>query len=294
MSQLISVIIPTFNRANLIKRAIVSVINQTYHNIEIIIVDDGSTDNTEEQVKSIKDDRIRYIRQNNSGACVARNTGIENANGSIVSFLDSDDEWEPSKLEKQYGFMNKYRSKAVSCNYWFEKNGEKRVYVLNHNERVFSIGELLDYNFVTTGSLLIDKNLFLKVGGFDPMMPRYQDWDLVIRLSRVSPIHYLDEPLLTLHSQEISISNSTSMEKKLLAVRKLYQKNKDLLKNNPKAKSHLSWSIGMYSLFSNNIDYGMLKTGVFGNGLNLNRLMIYFAIRVGFKSIIMKAYQKGH
>lgn len=294
MSQLISVIIPTFNRADLIKRAIESVINQTYGNIEVIIVDDGSTDNTEQIVKSVKDDRVKYIKQENSGACVARNTGIEHANGSIISFLDSDDEWELSKLEKQYDFMKENSSKAVACNYWFEKNGEKRVYISNHSEKVFSIDELLDYNYVTTGSLLIEKKLLLGSGSFDPKMPRYQDWDLVIRVSRLTPIHFIDEPLLTLHSQDISISNSTSMEKKLLAVRKLYQKNTDLLKNNPKAHSHLAWSIGMYSLFSNKTDFKMLKTGVYGNGVNLRRLIIFLAIKVGLKRVIMKQYQKGH
>jgi len=98
----VSVIISTYNRAHLIGRAIQSVLNQTYQDFEVIVVDDGSTDNTEEIVKSFNDPRIRYIRhEKNKGAAAARNTGIKAARGKYIAFQDSDDEWLPEKLEKQ-------------------------------------------------------------------------------------------------------------------------------------------------------------------------------------------------
>ncbi len=98
----VSVILPTYNRAHLIKRAIQSVLDQTYQNFEIIVVDDGSTDNTEEQVRSFNNPKIRYIRYNeNKGAAFARNAGIKASRGDYIAFQDSDDEWFPHKLQRQ-------------------------------------------------------------------------------------------------------------------------------------------------------------------------------------------------
>ena len=98
----VSVIIPTYNRAKLIKRSILSVLNQTYQNFEIIVVDDGSADDTKSVVESFNNPKIRYIRHDiNKGQSAARNTGIKNAKGKYIAFQDSDDEWLPEKLEKQ-------------------------------------------------------------------------------------------------------------------------------------------------------------------------------------------------
>ena len=99
---LVSVIIPTYNRGRLILDSINSVLNQTYKNIELIVVDDCSTDNTEEILKSINDSRIKYVKlEKNSGACIARNKGIELSTGEFIAFNDSDDLWITTKLEKQ-------------------------------------------------------------------------------------------------------------------------------------------------------------------------------------------------
>ncbi|RLF83553.1 glycosyl transferase, partial [Thermococci archaeon] len=98
----VSVIIPTYNRANLLKRAIASVLNQTFTDFELIVVDDASPDNTPEVVRSINDGRIRYVRlKKNSGGPVARNTGIRKARGRFIALLDDDDEWLPNRLELQ-------------------------------------------------------------------------------------------------------------------------------------------------------------------------------------------------
>ena len=113
---MISVVIPSYNRENTISNSIESVLKQTYSDIEVIVVDDGSTDKTEDIVKGIGDNRIRYIKlEKNSGACVARNIGIMNANGSYIAFQDSDDIWHPDKLEKQYQAIKKYNADLVFC-----------------------------------------------------------------------------------------------------------------------------------------------------------------------------------
>ena len=100
----VSIIIPTYNRAHLIDRSIQSVLNQTYQDFELIVVDDGSTDNTEDIIRQFqeKDKRIKYIKHDkNKGGSAARNTGIKNSRGEYIAFQDSDDEWFPEKLEKQ-------------------------------------------------------------------------------------------------------------------------------------------------------------------------------------------------
>lgn len=103
---LISVIIPSYNRAFILTDAINSVLLQTYKNIELLFVDDCSTDNTEEIVKNITDSRFHYIRlEKNSGACTARNRGIKEAKGDYIAFNDSDDQWHIDKLEKQLSFL---------------------------------------------------------------------------------------------------------------------------------------------------------------------------------------------
>ena len=114
-TDLISVIIPTYNRAHLIKRSAQSVLNQTYKNLELIIVDDGSTDNTKEVIDSLNDERIVYVKQENHGVSSARNTGINVANGKYIAFQDSDDIWHSDKLEKQINTLKQNNADIVFC-----------------------------------------------------------------------------------------------------------------------------------------------------------------------------------
>src|SRR4030042_5052103 len=109
----VSIIIPTYNRAHLVMRAINSVLDQSFQDFEIIIVDDASRDNTEKMVSGIRDKRIFYIRhEKNRGGSAARNTGIKQARGEYIAFLDSDDEWLPEKLEKQLKVLEQYTNSA--------------------------------------------------------------------------------------------------------------------------------------------------------------------------------------
>lgn len=113
---MISVIIPTYNRANVIRRSIDSVLNQTYKDLELIIIDDNSSDNTEQIINDINDKRLRYIKLNeNKGACFARNYGITISKGEYIAFQDSDDEWCLDKLKLQYDYLEKRNLDVVSC-----------------------------------------------------------------------------------------------------------------------------------------------------------------------------------
>ena len=125
---LVTVIIPTYNRAKTIERSINSVLSQSYSNLELIVVDDGSSDNTKSVVENIDDSRVRYIWQNNSGACAARNNGINNARGEYIAFNDSDDTWKPNKLEKQLEVVTKTGADVVFCKLSIPvKNGYKKL-----------------------------------------------------------------------------------------------------------------------------------------------------------------------
>ncbi len=107
-NELISVVIPTYNRAHIISKSIESVLNQTYGNIELIIVDDGSTDDTVKTLRNIKDKRLKIVQlEKNSGMCAARNAGTKVSKGKYIAIHDSDDIWDLEKLEKQYKFMKK-------------------------------------------------------------------------------------------------------------------------------------------------------------------------------------------
>ncbi len=142
---LVSIITPTYNCAKFIGATIESVLNQTYQNFEMIIVDDASKDNTEEVVKSFKDKRIKYIRlSKNSGPAVARNRAMEEAKGKYMAFLDSDDLWKREKLEKQINFIKKNKYKIICSDYeQIDEEGNKLNKIIPCKKKVNYNGILL-------------------------------------------------------------------------------------------------------------------------------------------------------
>lgn len=205
----ISVIIPTYNREKTIKRAVDSVLNQTYNNLEVIIVDDCSIDNTKELVDSWNNDKVKYFKlEKNSGACAARNKGIELATGEYIAFQDSDDEWFPDKLEKQMKLLKNTNTEVTFCAFEFitlDGKNNKKVPEFDVNNIENMTKELLNQNFISTQTLLGKKSVFIS-NQFDKTLPRFQDWDLAIRLSKKYKISYLDEILVNLYVQNDSIT----------------------------------------------------------------------------------------
>ncbi len=209
----ISVIIPTYNRASLIERALQSVLDQSYPDLEVIIVDDCSSDNTEEVVTGLNDDRIKFIKHTkNRGANAARNTGIKAASGEFIAFQDSDDEWMPGKLAKQIeAFKHAPADTGVVYTAFWRMEGKEKSYtpsrdVLTTNG--FLLEELLKRNFITTQSILVKKTCFDEVGLFDEAMPRLQDWELLLRLSKHYPFLFIDEPLVNVYHTPGNITSN--------------------------------------------------------------------------------------
>lgn len=195
----ISVIIPTYNRGNFTKEAIKSILAQTYKDFEIIVVDDGSTDDTKELVQAFGD-QVRYLYQENKGPSAARNLGILNAKGKYIAFCDSDDRFLPTKLEKQVDFIKN----NPSCRFlytWYYNVNEKGEITKLRKPLTCKNQEHLQYCLFTrkftirTSTLLVHKSCFDKVGFFNENFWYSQDWDMWLRLAAYYQGYCLEEPL---------------------------------------------------------------------------------------------------
>lgn len=227
----ISVIIPTFNREKLIGNSIKSVLNQTLKNLEIIVIDDGSTDNTKKEVKKLNDSRIHYVRLvKNTGGANARNVGIGLAKGEYISFQDSDDIFYPNKLEKQLKNIVNKHSDLDFCKINVIYNNSYSYFVPSEirEKRIRNgdyVKELVTYgNFISTQAILV-KTSFMKQYLFDPKMPRLQDYDVILRMLPKAKMSYTREVLVDLHIQKNSLTLSPNKLKKaiyLLLKKKLH------------------------------------------------------------------------
>ncbi|PKO09628.1 MAG: hypothetical protein CVU40_10060 [Chloroflexi bacterium HGW-Chloroflexi-2] len=203
-----SVIIPLYNKEKHIKRAIWSVLSQTYPTFELIIVNDGSTDESLTRVLEIQDDRIRIINQVNQGVSAARNRGASEAQYDYVAFLDADDEWLPEFLENMTYLIKKFPEAGLcgSSHYRVEKNLKLTVSALYSEiplgwtgvfESYFDqIGSILPYN---SSSVCIPRKNFLEVGGFKESVSYWEDTDLWMRLALKFPIGFVNKPLSIYH-----------------------------------------------------------------------------------------------
>lgn len=275
---MISVVMPTYNRGYILERSIKSVLNQTYKDLELIIVDDNSNDNTEEIIKSIKDNRIRYIKQKeNLGANKARNRGICESRGDLIAFQDSDDEWLPNKLEIQIRELKKKKSDLVFCSFNRFENDKKEI-IPNKNINESNIqNELLHGNFISTQTILAKKACFLNEK-FDDRLPRFQDWDLMIRISLNYKITFIDQPLVNVYVQHDSISKDR--EKAEQSIKIMLEKYKVLINNN-KNIIEIWYKIMMMSSGNIKNKTKYLKVMVLNKPYNLKNLYIYFKSCIG-------------
>jgi len=202
----ISIIIPTYNRDNLILKALESIFIQTFQDFEILIIDDASTDKTEQVIKELNHSKVRYFKlENNSGQCIARNFGVKRAKGEFVAFLDSDDEWLPEKIEKQVALFetgsdrlggvygNSYTTDAI-------KNTTTLAVVENrrgdiHNE--FMRG----FCPPTPSMFMVKREAIEKVNGFDEALITFVDLDLWIRISEHYYFDFVEDPVIIKYEQ---------------------------------------------------------------------------------------------
>jgi len=219
----VSIVIPTYNRAELVERAVRSVLAQTYANLDIIIVDDGSTDGTLERIVLLQrtDRRIRPIRHEaNRGAQAARNTGIKAAIGEYIAFLDSDNEWLPQKIEKQLALFTSQPSSpgVVYCGFTRFNSAQELTheYIPEYRGYVYPI---VLRNWLTDTSTIVVRREFLAlIQGLNETLRAYHEWDLCIRLARECDFDFMPECLTIYHEH-----TQSSISKNLLVDAQGYQ-----------------------------------------------------------------------
>jgi glycosyltransferase involved in cell wall biosynthesis len=193
---LLSVVIPSYNRADYIGETIESVLQQTYSNIEVVVIDDGSTDNTAQVVEPFAP-RVRYIRQENAERGASRNHGLRLAKGEYIAFLDSDDLWLPDKAERGIHFLRDRPGVGMLCTDAIEIDGEGKERRLLH-ARGYSgkvTGKLLQNNFVIMPTHLARTSVVREIGGFreERKLSGSEDWEMWVRLSLVAEIAYIPQ-----------------------------------------------------------------------------------------------------
>jgi len=223
---LVSVIVPVYNRADMVGKCIESILEQTYHNIEVIVINDGSTDNSLQIMTAYSErnpGKIVVIDQQNSGQAHARNIGMENSKGEFIAFLDSDDTWEKDKLLLQIPLFRgdvglvycgiREVNTAGAC---------LKTVLCDPDMRGNIYRQLLVQNRMTGGSVVISRTALESVGGFDESFNAAENWDLWIRIAEKFRVEFVNQPLLNYlcHSGNMSVD----IERMMSAARAVLQK----------------------------------------------------------------------
>jgi glycosyltransferase involved in cell wall biosynthesis len=261
----VTVIIPTFNRADIIPRAINSIINQTYQNWELIIIDDGSTDNTKDIIKKfLKDKKVRYFYQDNGGVCSARNLGIRKATGEYIAFLDSDDEFLRRKIEKQVRKIKKNKADMVICNV-LEYREDKKIKNRFNFKKSFWVKQehIVNYKIPMSASFMFLKTKLAKKVLFDEKMPSSNDFDFVLRISQYCKILFIKERLTknkkSLREKRISTNYQKKIKGFKIIIEKINQKKYYLDQEESTAlKAKTYFNLGLfYTLPKNDINHNI-------------------------------------
>ena len=268
----VSIIIPTFNRAEKVARAISSVMEQTFADFEIIVVDDGSKDNTEQTVVQF-DERLVYIAHpSNLGVSAARNTGIKKSRTPLIAFLDSDDRWLPEKLAVQVEFFNNH-PQAVACQTeetWIRKG--KRVNP--KKKHLKPSGDIFEPSLklclVSPSAVMLKRSLLEEVGLFDEDLPACEDYDLWLRIACRYPVYLIKEPLVVKeggHPDQLSARHRGGMDR--FRIKALVK----LVKSGKLHKRQLEATLNELSLKCRVYGNGCLKRGKLDEGTYYLRLL---------------------
>lgn len=302
---IVSVIIPTFNSAKYLVSAINSVLAQTYSNFEILIIDDGSTDDTREILKTYTDSRIQYFYQQNAGPAAARNKGINLAKGDLIAFLDADDVWEKDKLSTQIKIFSQNNDICMVYNSFVFKPGENKKEKLvrfKNLTRLDFIKYLLIDPFNTIpypSTVMVKKSYFDKAGLFDSELRSGEDWDLWLRLANIGECYYIDKALTRRFTPKTSITRSMNPEHEILyhekILRRFFDNNHSFLRLKSQALSLIFCNHGMNYFYKNDKTPSMKVYSNIAKSLKTdprviltNPKKIRFFLNLIFRSLIVK------
>ena len=218
---------PAYNSSAFIERALTSIQQQTYNDFEVIVVDDGSIDNTVAVIEK-HTLPVKLIKQSNAGASAARNKGVEFAKGKYVAFLDSDDEWLPNKLEVQYNLME-------SNTHWLASYTKERQTKVNTTKGVYSkedknLTDIFNFPYLTTSTVMVKTDIFQNIQGFDETLNTAEDIDLYLKISKLGIIGEIQELLVVKHEVENSLgAQMSSYADNIMVIDRFFQTNKDSL-----------------------------------------------------------------
>jgi O-antigen biosynthesis protein len=227
----VSVVVPTYNRAHVITRTLQTVLAQTFNDVEVLVVDDGSTDDTEQVVRSCTDGRVHYLRQPaNAGVSAARNRGLREARGEFIAFLDSDDEWMPRKLELQVALFRRVPEEVGLIYTGVETMRDDGTTTLERpQERGNVYREMLWRNVIHGGgsNVMIRREVVATVGYFHEGLAAIEDYEYWLRISRCFAVDFVDEPLMRYHDPRAGLRRSRALEANLEARWWLYRRHAD-------------------------------------------------------------------
>ena len=209
MNPKISVIIPTYNRAWALQRSLDSVLAQTFEDFELLIVDDGSTDGTQELLQTFDDSRICVITTQNQGVSCARNTAIERVRGEWIAFLDSDDQWLPHKLALQWERLQQHPQLQVihGEEIWFRRGVRVNPRRRHAKSGGWIFAQCLPLCLISPSAVMIHRKVFERVGCFDPQMTVCEDYDLWLRITPFYEVGFITDPIINKyggHSDQLS------------------------------------------------------------------------------------------
>jgi teichuronic acid biosynthesis glycosyltransferase TuaG len=252
---LISVIIPTYNRAEYIIAAIQSVLNQSVKVYEILICDDGSTDNTKKVVQQFNHPKIIWLDCGKNGRpAIPRNIGITNAKGNWIAFLDSDDEWLPNKLEVQIKHAQLFDRAVICTNAWAIQGDSKKIFFSDLPSKTISFEALLTSNIVICSSVFCKKDVLIQAGKFPESiaLKAIEDYVLWLSIAAKHPIYYIHEPMvnyLELHASSIRQKGDDTITQRA-KIFEHFKQNKQLNKKQLKS---------LYSEFKGQYKHRILK-----------------------------------
>lgn len=221
-----SIIIPAYNAIKYLPETLESVLNQSFTDFEVLIINDGSYDNIIEWAAQIEDPRVKFISQKNQGVSAARNLGIENARGEYIAFLDADDLWDSTKLEKQLKLFQKNPDSGLIHTEMALIDEESKLLGRKFTSNVEgnALKQLLEQNTIVTSSVIVRRSCLETVGNFDNNLTSSEDWELWVRIASVYPIALIKEPLVFYRQHPNNTTNNWQMlEQDLSSIEQIFK-----------------------------------------------------------------------